>query len=279
MPSNRASPARIIYKEPPPPAQPRAPAQNQAHDRCRAPTRHSRRESAAWWSALPRRWPRNRPKRLSPAEERRALYLRDGDVIPSVITKIDEEGVWFKTSLSSSTFVPHAKVKAVELANEPPNSSDHVRLTKSKRDRLLTLPRMQKADPPTHLIRSKNGDYLRGRVSQMDDKNLEVEVRLENKDVPRDRISRIIWLHADELDESEEIRLRRPRPALRRAFKRCATTACGSRSTPSSSPARSLSGKSDVLGACQVAVKQMDQLLIGAAIDQAAAQLTISNGS
>ena len=34
-----------------------------------------------------------------------------------------------------------------------------------------------------------------------------------------------------------------------------------------------LSGKSDVLGPCQVAVKQIDQLLIGDAIEKAAAQL------
>ena len=38
----------------------------------------------------------------------------------------------------------------------------------------------------------------------MDDKTLEVEVRLETREVPRDRISRIIWLHADELDESKK---------------------------------------------------------------------------
>ena len=66
------------------------------------------------------------------------------------------------------------------------------------------LPRMQKTDPPTHLIRSKNGDYLRGRVTGMDEKTLKFEVRLESKDIPRDRISRIIWLHADELDPSKK---------------------------------------------------------------------------
>ena len=63
---------------------------------------------------------------------------------------------------------------------------------------------MQKASPPTHLIRSKNGDYLRGRVVLMDDKRLRVETRLEEKDLPRDRISRIIWLHAEELDPSKK---------------------------------------------------------------------------
>ena len=47
-----------------------------------------------------------------PGEERRSLYLRDGDVIPSVVTKIDENGVWFRSSLSASTFVSNEKVKA-----------------------------------------------------------------------------------------------------------------------------------------------------------------------
>ncbi len=87
-------------------------------------------------------------------EERRSLYLRDGDVIPSVVTKIDENGVWFRSSLSASTFVSNEKVKAVELAPDPTNGSPPpVRLTRTKQDRLLMLPRMQKTDPPTHLIR------------------------------------------------------------------------------------------------------------------------------
>ena len=57
------------------------------------------------------------------AEERRSLWLRDGDVIPSVITKIDENGVWFRSSLSTSTFVPNEKVKAIELAPSRPTAA------------------------------------------------------------------------------------------------------------------------------------------------------------
>ena len=49
--------------------------------------------------------------------------------------------------------------------------------------------------------------------------------------------------------------------------------ACGSHFRRTGSPVRLLSGTSDVLGACQVAVSQVDQLLIGGAIDQVAAQL------
>ncbi len=142
-----------------------------------------------------------------PAIEPRSLYLRDGDTIPSTITGIDENGVWFKTSLSKSTFVPHQKVKAVELAADAALdsavSAEVVRLTEAKRERLLTLPRMQQTDPPTHLIRSRNGDYLRGRVTKMDSRTLEVEIRLDRKRIPRDRIAQIIWLQPDELDATK----------------------------------------------------------------------------
>ena len=166
----------------------------------------------------------------------------------------------------------HAKVKAVELARRVPNAPTGS-CSPGQKANAAHLPRMQKADPPTHLIRSKNGDYLRGRVSKMDDKTLEVEVRLENKEVPRDRISRIIWLHADELDESKKP----ARAGLARAVRTRVQVVRndGVRLTFQADQfaGTTLSGKSDVLGACQVAVSQIDQLLIGSAIDQAAAQL------
>jgi peroxiredoxin len=178
--------------------------------------------------------------------------------------------VWFRSSLSASTFVSSEKVKAVELAPDPANGTPPpVRLTRTKQDRLLMLPRMQKTDPPTHLIRSKNGDYLRGRVTGMDEKTLKVEVRLESKDIPRERISRIIWLHADELDPSKK-------PQSPSTVTRVqALRNDGVRLTFNAEKfaGNKLSGTSDVLGPCQVGVKQIDQLLIGDSIEKAASGL------
>src|SRR5207247_2277896 len=99
------------------------------------------------------------------------------------------------TPLSDATFVAHEKIKSVELIA----TQDAPQLEEIKRDRLLTLPRLQKESPPTHLICSKNGDFLRGRILEMDKTRLKVEVRLETRDIPRDRVAQIIWLHADEL--------------------------------------------------------------------------------
>ena len=271
---------RIIYKEPPPQPPPTQQITQQQQgliirrqqlqlvQRAQAQDQGAGAMAARFLSAMAE--PPSAPHSGDAGEERRSLYLRDGDVIPSVVTKIDENGVWFKSSLSASTFVSNEKVKAVELAPDPGNGSPPpVRLTRTKQERLLMLPRMQKTDPPTHLIRSKNGDYLRGRVTGMDEKTLKFEVRLESKDIPRERISRIIWLQPDELDPSKK-------PQHSSAGTRVqALRNDGVRLTFNAEKfaGNSLSGTSDVLGPCQVTVKQIDQLLIGDAIEKAASAL------
>jgi thiol-disulfide isomerase/thioredoxin len=201
------------------------------------------------------------------------LHLRTGDVIPAEVTRIDGDGVWFQSPLARTTFVAHDKVKAIELA---PESPDAIRVGKSKRERLLTLPRMQKEAPPTHLIRSRDGDYLRGRVVALDDAILQVEVHVETRNVPRDRIARIIWLHADELDASTKKGAPGPAederaPALRVQ----ALRSNGDRLTFAAEQVANgtVMGPSEVLGACHVALAETDQLLLGGAIEQAAAQL------
>ncbi len=227
---------------------------------------------------------------------KRTMHLRSGDTIPCEVTKITEEGINFKTSLSDATFVPHDKVKAVELSvvDGPP------KLNKTKRERLLTLPRLQRDSPPTQLIRSKNGDFLRGRIIDMDDQELRLEVRIETKKIPRDRISQIIWFHPDELTETanasassepggvsprtdsspETPNSRGPDGTPLAESKGGATRVQAMRSdgirltfVPDQFADKALSGKSDVLGNCRAEVDQVDQFLIGAEIEKSAAEL------
>jgi thiol-disulfide isomerase/thioredoxin len=199
---------------------------------------------------------------------KKILYLRTGDTIPADVTKIDEHGVWFDTTLSDSHFVPHDKIKAVELAAQ---ITTQIRLNKAKRERLLTLPRMQKSSPPTQLIRSTHGDYLRGRILKMDDKTLDLEVRLDTKVIPRERVGRIIWLHPEELEAKKE----EPSAAKEEPTRVQALRSDGIRLTftPERVADGILSGKSDVLGPCRVKLDEVDQLLIGGEIEKAAAAL------
>ena len=129
------------------------------------------------------------------------LHLRSGDTLTAQYERIDELGVWIKSAQTTTKYIPHAKLKVVELRQDIPST----KIEKTKTDRLLTLPRMQRDDPPQQLIRSLDGDYLRGRVVAMDENELQVEVQLETRADPTlPRMARIIWLHPDEIAQEEK---------------------------------------------------------------------------
>jgi thiol-disulfide isomerase/thioredoxin len=107
----------------------------------------------------------------------------------------------------------------------------------------------------------------------MDDKTLQVEVRLETRVIPRDRVSRIIWLDPEETDPARaEANVAPDRVPATRVQ---AVRSDGIRLTfsPEKLDGSTLSVTSAVLGACRVRLDEVDQLLINGAIEQEAAQL------
>jgi peroxiredoxin len=201
-------------------------------------------------------------------EEKRLLHLRSGDTIPCAVTGIDEKGLHVKTLLSDATLVPHEKIKAVELVTRVALPS----LARAKRQRLLTLPRAQKGSPPTHLICSRDGDILRGRILEMDEKILRVEVRLENTEIPRDRVAQIIWLHADEVAPPPDVPAAAPAATVTRVQ---SVRAPDHRLTFVARKVDdgTVTGESDVLGPCRANLADADELIFGKSIEQSAAKL------
>ncbi len=262
-PARKGSSGKIIYRNPPPPKPKRQDPRRNARARGRRP--------AGFWGGVI-----NKISGADPVDQRpgtggsgRALHLRTGDAIPCTVSKIDEKGVTLRSSVTAATFVPHEKIKALELAS----AYSTIRFSPSKLKRLLTLPRMQRDNPPTHLIRSIKGDYLRGRIEYMDEQRLVVEVHLESKQIRREYISRIIWLHPDELEADEDKVADENLPERTRIQ---TLRSDGTRLTffPETIKDGLLMGESDVLGACRVDVKNVDQLYFGKGIEEAAAQLT-----
>ena len=85
-------------------------------------------------------------------------------------------------------------LQAVELDPAVPSRG----IEKPRLDRLLMLPRSQRGAPPTHMIRLRDGDYLRGRLESLDDQTLVIDVRGELKKLPRSTVARVIWLHPED---------------------------------------------------------------------------------
>lgn len=305
---------RIVYRDPPRPKPPAAkPAQNGA---LRVVRIQQKKPAIQGFGEVFKQMltgkvtPARKPKVRAP----QTLHLRSGDTIPCEVVSVDEDGLYFTTPLSDATFVANERIKGVELEGRS-GSPD---LDETKRKRLLTLPRLQKGSPPTHLIYSTSGDFLRGRLLAMNDRALTVEVRLADRDIPRERVSQIIWLHADELETVEksgsaDAAKRGPADsvdttpiATSRAADPPGTALPVSKSPPPDDgnvdtpeatvpeatrvqtlvrnkdrvtffadkvEGATLSGSSDILGECRSELADIDQLLFGDYIEQAAAKL------
>jgi hypothetical protein len=116
------------------------------------------------------------------------VYLKTGDSIRCTAVAIEEGGLRIRTD-RGEVVVPAVALRAVEFAASP-----SLAIPREKLVRLLTLPRMQAADPPPHLLRLETGDYLRGRAVALDDRGLRFDVLGTVKAFPRDAIARLIWL-------------------------------------------------------------------------------------
>jgi thiol-disulfide isomerase/thioredoxin len=212
--------------------------------------------------------------------------LRNGDVIPCQIKEINEKGIYFESTATKATFIPHGDVKAAELST----ARDPTRLSPEKLKRLLMLPRMQRKFPPTHLIVSNAGDYLRGNVVSLGEADLTIEVRQETITVPRIGLSHIIWFHADELPSQERTKGDRAitpnetstppaelvsdspadsEPAAGKPGLVQAICRNGVRMTfrPEQASLKALMGTSKLLDVCYLAIEDIDLLLLGKELD------------
>ena len=274
--SNTSSPlkpgisAQIVYRDPPPPPpQPTAQQQQQQQLVVQGQVRVVRaggllgQVQGMFMDGETQNTGGKKAKKPEPV-----LHLRTGDKIPCKVIGIDELGVTLESNVSDAKFVPHDQIQALELISDAPP----VEIKTTKKQRLLTLPRMQRDNPPTHLIRSVDGDYLRGRIVSMDEAQMQIELRLEPQIVRRDRIARIIWLHPETtapVVKAEEV----AGPVDPRRIQ--ALRSDGNRLTfiPEKVSGSALTGKSQLLGTCHVDMKDVDQLMTGAAIEVAAAGL------
>jgi hypothetical protein len=188
------------------------------------------------------------------------VILRSGDVAACRVHAIDAAGVVLETPLVAApgrVKVAAELVQAVELVPAARSRDiDEVLF-----NRLLTLPRMQRARPPTHLLRLADGDYLRGRLESLDDTTVRFEVLGTRKELPRSLVARVIWLHP-EADEPAA-----PRPAASGLIVQ-GVSADGGRVTLEAEAVAgdTIRGRSRAFGTGTIDVSRMDRLLFGPAV-------------
>jgi hypothetical protein len=198
------------------------------------------------------------------------VVLASGESTPCRVVAIDAERLRLVTPLAGTdeqpVDVPAALVKAVELTpSSPVRPLDRVRF-----ERLLTIPRMQRSRPPTHVLRMKNGDYVRGRLVAVDDVNVRIELPGKEQVFPRETVTRVIWLHPEEVEPRSDAAVADPpRPD---GLTVTGVWPGGRRMVLSVAAVedRMLLGTNPALGAVRIDTDTVDRLLFGAEAEHAA---------
>ncbi len=214
------------------------------------------------------------------------LVLRSGDIVAAAVERVDADGIRLRSPAAGSDgnepiTVGHGFVRAIEF--EPAAASKG--LAKPQWERLLTLPRSQQADPPTHLLRLNSGDYLRGNLESLDDEYVVFSVLGQSKQIPRKAVVRLIWLHGDEIEGRDPSDVP---PADAAAAAPPAggpdgvlvqgVAGGGQRTTLLAErlDGPMIVGTSPALGSSRIDTRRIDRLLIGKAIDLGDADLPFS---
>ena len=215
------------------------------------------------------------------------MILRSGDVVAGAVEAIAADGVKLRSPVTASrgrepVTVAHPLVQAVEL---DPSAASRP-LDRAQWQRLLTLPRSQRDKPPTHLLRLRSGDYLRGNLESLTADGVEFRVLGQRKHLPREAVVRVIWLHPEELDlggeadaEAGERRPDGPRaePSIPGLVVQ-AVSAGGERTTLVADRVEGTSvvGMSPAFGPSRIDTERIDRLLVARAVAAAEEELPYS---
>lgn len=131
-------------------------------------------------------------------------------------------------------------------------------IAEETRERMLTIPRFQRDDPPTHVLLAPNGDLLRGRLLEVTQTHVVFESRLETFRFPRERIAGIISLQNP--GESEDTQQERRESDLQARLDNGYTLTI----TPEKMRDGQLIGSSAILSDCSIPAQSIRDLFLGA---------------
>jgi thiol-disulfide isomerase/thioredoxin len=191
-----------------------------------------------------------------------SLFLVSGDCFPATVLSGDQESVRFQSSMFQVNQIPSQSVRGIRIVEF--NGTDAIdRQTKS---RLLTLPRMQRKNPPTHVVIARDGDVVRGQLLSFDRDELLLEVRGEERKFLVKNLAEIIWLESAPLSE-DVIQLPSPEktddPGLYQVVLDQGSRLC---IAPEQVDQTSLAGSHPLLGPCSLPWSNISRIVLGNAI-------------
>jgi thiol-disulfide isomerase/thioredoxin len=130
-----------------------------------------------------------------------SLFLFSGDCFPAMVRRGDADEFFFESPLFPKQSIEQALVRGVRFVDY--RGVD--KIDRATRLRLLTLPRVQRNNPPSHLVVSRDGDLLRGKLIHFDRDQLVVDVRGEQRTILVKNIAELIALDpAPKLEQTSD---------------------------------------------------------------------------
>ena len=127
------------------------------------------------------------------------VFLVSGDCFPATIESSTVEQLYFNSPLFETKSIGANMVRGIRLVDY----SGADKIDRSIRNHLLTLPRLQRKNPPTHLVVSRDGDLLRGKMISLDRDQLEIDVRGERRTILVKNIAELVWLEPVPVDPAK----------------------------------------------------------------------------
>jgi thiol-disulfide isomerase/thioredoxin/small nuclear ribonucleoprotein (snRNP)-like protein len=84
------------------------------------------------------------------------------------------------------------------------NAMRYLSVDATQMESVLTVPRMHKTNPPSHVLVAQNGDLLRGQLTGMTDELVHFKSRLDTVAIPRERVDAIVWLKKPPAEAEEQ---------------------------------------------------------------------------
>jgi peroxiredoxin len=193
---------------------------------------------------------------LAGSQVTREIVFASGDTIDGYVDRADENGVYFRSEQTQVRFVEHSKFDRVWLNSVTASAK---RTADEKVKRLMTVPRAQKDDPPTHLLIATSGDLLRGRLLKLTDKSAQFDVRTTITEIPREKIAQIVWLRQQNWNQTTET----PKPTDGPYAIHVVQQDRGLTLSPQMVVGGVIQGQSELLGSCNIGIKQISQILFG----------------
>ncbi len=125
-------------------------------------------------------------------EDEPSLFLVSGDCFPARVLSGDRDIVRFSSPFFQQTEIPANMVRGIRVVEMAGNAVGD----KQVLSRLLTLPRVQRKNPPTHALIARDTDMVRGQLISFDRDEVVMELRGEARTFLMKNISEIIRLEA-----------------------------------------------------------------------------------